>query len=174
MKKGKQALYGTKHVAAILEIPEWRVKNFSEGEAYRLPPSMRTGTGRGSRRLYRREDVLRIAIAERLVAFGFTPEAVGNGILEVRESELRSALSGETDERRHLPAGPEDEPSFQLVCEGGSWKVHKDEEWRLPSSGHGGVFVLDLDGVAERVYHALEEYSPWVPISSIRRKGGKR
>src|SRR5438270_479836 len=53
-------LYGTSQVAEILGIPEWRVKNFSEGAAYKLPPAHRVGSGRGSRRLYGWEDIFRI------------------------------------------------------------------------------------------------------------------
>ena len=79
-KRTEQQLYGTSQVARILDIPDWRVKNFSEGEAYRLPPSIQVGSGRGSRRLYTFEDVFRIAVADYLVKFGFTPEAVGRAI----------------------------------------------------------------------------------------------
>jgi hypothetical protein len=77
-------LYSTKQVAAMLEIPVWRVKNFSEGKAFRLPPSIQVGTGRGSRRLYDWKDVCRIAIADKLTMIGFTPKAVGMVIEETR------------------------------------------------------------------------------------------
>ena|ERR1700730_12395069 len=87
-KQQSEKLYGTKQVAELLRIPDWRVKNFSEGGAYGLPPSQTVGTGRGSRRLYRESDVCRIAIANALVTVGFSPEAVGKAIREIPESTL--------------------------------------------------------------------------------------
>src|SRR5207302_9816340 len=87
-KSRARELYGTKQVAEILSIPEWRVKNFSEGPAYGLPPAHRVGTGRGSRRLYGWGDIFRIAIAEHLVVCGFTAEAVGAAIREIPDSML--------------------------------------------------------------------------------------
>ena len=84
----RQSLYGTKQVADILQVPEWRVKNFSQGEAYRLPPSIQLGRGRGSRRLYDWKDVCRIAIANNMTNLGLAPEAVGKAIKEIPESKL--------------------------------------------------------------------------------------
>jgi DNA-binding transcriptional MerR regulator len=95
----RTALYGTKQVSSMLGIPEWRVKNFSEGEAYGLPPAIRTGRGRGSRRLYELADIYRMLIANELVGCGFTPEAVGRAVREIRESELISRDSGDPDVR---------------------------------------------------------------------------
>src|SRR5215469_14868575 len=87
-KKSTTELYGTRQVAAILDIPEWRVKNFTEGTAYRLPPGVQAGKGRGSRRLYGWGDIFRIGLAHRLVEFGFMPEVVGLAVREVPESLL--------------------------------------------------------------------------------------
>ena len=89
-RQSRAELYGTSQVAEILNIPEWRVKNFSEGEAYRLPPAKQVGRGRGSRRLYEWTDIYRILIANELVEMGFTPEAVGRAVREIPESKLVS------------------------------------------------------------------------------------
>src|SRR5581483_1392422 len=127
-KSAPAELYGTKQVAAILGIPEWRVKNFSEGAAYRLPPAHRVGTGRGSRRLYGWEDIFRIAIAAHLVACGFTAEAVGMAVREIPESTL-----GPYEEMlRTQNPGTEGILSAKetplLVCERGRWRVRKASE----------------------------------------------
>lgn len=90
--KGSRAkapeLFSTRQVAEMLGIEMWRVKNFSEGEAFRLPPTMLVGKGRGSRRLYDRRDVYRILIAHEMTMLGFTPQAVGAAIREIAESRL--------------------------------------------------------------------------------------
>lgn len=82
------ALFSTRQVAEMLGIEMWRVKNFSEGEAFRLPPTMLVGRGRGSRRLYDKKDVYRILIANEMTMMGFTPQAVGAAIREIAESRL--------------------------------------------------------------------------------------
>jgi hypothetical protein len=90
MKKDekKSRLLATKQVAAVLGIPEWRVKNFSEGGAYGFSPSQVVGQGRGGRKLYSLADTARLAIANELVNYGFTAEVVGRAIREIPESKL--------------------------------------------------------------------------------------
>src|SRR5215470_3930259 len=87
-EKSRRELYGTKEVALILGIPEWRVKNFTEGAAYRLPAAHQVGSGKGSRRLYGWSDIFRLGIAVRLVNFGFTPVTAGAAIVEIPASTL--------------------------------------------------------------------------------------
>jgi DNA-binding transcriptional MerR regulator len=84
-----ERLFGTTEVATILLIPEWRVKNFTQGLAYGLSPTQRIGKGRGSRRLYSETEIVRIALANELVEAGLTPEAVGAAIRELPESVIR-------------------------------------------------------------------------------------
>ena len=157
-------LYGTSQVAKILSIPEWRVKNFSEGAAYRLPPAHKVGTGRGSRRLYGWADIFRIAVADHLVACGFTAEAVGSAIREIPESVLgpyEAMLRSENPDFERLPA--KETPILLKV--GGGWRVSKasaatkeirqtlrhTEKWR-------GIFVLNLATFCDQVFWRLERY----------------
>src|ERR1700681_513404 len=135
-KQQSEKLYGTKQVAELLRIPDWRVKNFSEGGAYGLPPSQTVGTGRGSRRLYRKSDVFRIAIANALVTCGFCPEAVGKAIRELQsEAEL--------EESEHI-----------LVCNEGEWRLKNtgqvedlvQEQMQNPEA-KDGLFILNLASV---------------------------
>jgi len=141
-KESEQALYGTKRVAEFLGIPEWRVKNFSEGGAYGLRPSQTLGTGRGSRRLYSVNDILRLAIANELVVYGFTPQTVGRAVREIPESMLIRGLGQSADPSRPL-----------LVCTGGEfeWRVRnapevKDLLFRTieGTAKRRGVFALDF------------------------------
>lgn len=166
-KKTAPRLLGTKQVAEILEIPEWRVKNFSEGGAYGLPPTQTVGSGRGSRRLYNTTDICRLAIANELVNCGFTPEAVGRAVREIPESLLDDPVwpddsdLDDDDEEREYP--------MMLVYMRGKWKVRrpgelsalaldKYVEWNSESTG---MFMLNfgslLSKVATKIYAFLHQ-----------------
>jgi hypothetical protein len=166
-KKGKPELYGTRQVAAILDIPEWRVKNFSEGEAYRLPPSVRVGSGRGSRRLYGWADIFRIGLADRLVKCGFTPESVGRAVREIPESLLKpyaALLYARTEPKLSKKETP------VLVNSDGEWKVNLVTEvlrvWSQTVEHEGstsGLFVINLANVFDAIFSDLQLY--WTGVS---------
>jgi hypothetical protein len=138
-------LYGTKQVAELLGIPEWRVKNFAEGEAYGLAPSQKVGSGRGSRRLYNLADVLRLAVANELVKCGFTAEAVGRAMREIPESMLTAWWES------FVPV---------LVFAKGSWRVKRakevekllNETLKNLGSGEQGLFILDFSSLLTMVH----------------------
>ena len=149
--------YGTKQIAAILDIPEWRVKNFTEGAAYGLPPSaLPFGKGRGSRRLYTDQDLLRFAIADELVNCGFTPEDVGEAVREISESMLTSWTEQWIDEhkRTQLPI---------LVNVHGEWRVRKQAEVKklasevLSNDDWRGLFILNFPSLLESVVQGITE-----------------
>jgi hypothetical protein len=143
----ERELYGTKQVAELLNIPEWRVKNFAEGKAYGLRPTQKIGSGHGSRRLYDVLGLRRLAIASDLVDAGFTPEAVGRALRVVRDDDLGSFeefLGTRAAKLEKLPL---------LVCEKGEWAVQNAKEveetfearFKFVSGwDHGGVFVLNF------------------------------
>ena len=158
-------LYGTKQVAEILGIPEWRVKNFTEGEAYRLPPAHRVGSGRGSRRLYDWSDIFRIGLAEQLVKAGFTAEAVGQAVREVPESTLApygaTLRAGSPYKAENLK--PKDTPILQRTRS--VWRVvmapEAQTEFRKMAR-HGqssaGVFAINLATVCDAIFRNLERF----------------
>jgi len=161
----RRELYSTKQVAEILGLPEWRVKNFSEGAAYRLPPALQVGTGRGSRRLYGWVDTFRLGIANQLVEFGFTPESVGEAVREVPESTFAPY-------RAHLEAHePETGGKLKsketplLVKLGGAWRVVMadkiESEWSK-TIAHGGssraLFALNVANACDSIFAALYRY----------------
>ena len=161
-KKVKPELYGTRQVAVILGIPEWRIKNFSEGDAYRLPPSVQAGSGRGSRRLYGWEDIFRIGLADRLVRFGFTPEAVGRAVREIPESLLnpyQALLYARPEPKLNKKETP------LLVSSDGQWQVTMANEVQRVWSRtleHGGssrgLFVINLANVFDLIFSDLHQY----------------
>jgi hypothetical protein len=173
-KQARRELYGTKEVATILGIPEWRVKNFSEGAAYRLPPALQVGSGHGSRKLYGWEDIFRLGIANQLVNFGFTPESVGAAVREIPESTLapytadlqvQAFLQGKASSEAQLRS----KETPLLVRLGGrlgqGWRVKKASEVRGElgkTVKHGGssraLFVLNIANVCDSIFSRLERY----------------
>lgn len=153
-------LYRTADVAQILSIEEWRVKNFSQGKAYNLPPSVRVGSGQRRLRLYTFEGVLRLAIADELVKCGFTPEAVGSAMLAISDKQLTSWSAMVADSGHKA-----EEPNWRvlpvLMSVRGEWKVttasvfrddvlRYDAEWR-------GSFVLNLSALLGQVVRKIKE-----------------
>jgi hypothetical protein len=164
-KKLRAELYGTKQVAEILGLHEWRVKNFSEGPAYGLPPALRVGSGRGSRRLYGWADIFRIAIAEHLVVCGFTAEAVGAAIKEIPASVLKPY------EEMLQVEEPETEGRFSaketplLLSVHGAWRVRRAEELGETikqtlrhTESPDGLFLFNLATFCDRVFKKLYAY----------------
>ena len=77
-----------KQVAELTGIDDpIRVKLYSDVEAYGIRP-LHLGTGRGSRKIYSFDDVLRIAVAEQLSRFGFNAPAIGSALRRIKKSEL--------------------------------------------------------------------------------------
>src|SRR2546430_3786897 len=68
-------------VARILDVPMWRLQKFIDSPQYKFSPEGKLGTGQGSRRVFTREDIYRVALAARLVEDGFAAKFVGS-ILE--------------------------------------------------------------------------------------------
>jgi hypothetical protein len=162
--KKKASGYGTKQVSVILGIPEWRVKNFSEGEAYRMPPSVRAGSGRGSRRLYGWADIFRIGLADQLVGCGFNPETVGRAVREIPESLFRPYQAILYAEGRPEPTLTRNETPL-LVNDNGEWRVRMSTELESilsrtlehEGSSHG-LFVINLANVFDTIFAGLGRY----------------
>ena len=161
----KSELYGTSEVARILRMPEWRVKNFTEGAAYRLPPALRVGSGRGSRRLYSWQDIFRLGIADELVKFGFTPESVGAAIREIPESTLAPYEPFLRYERPETEGHLKASETPLLINHGGSWRflMAKDvqHDWSKTvkhGGGRKGLFVFNIANACDSIFAALERH----------------
>lgn len=163
----EQVLYGTKQVAEILGIPEWRVKNFSEGEAYGLPPSQRVGSGRGSRRLYNLNDVLRLAVASELVNCGFTPETVGRAVREIPESMLTMWPEVLQEPASKIKSAKELSEHFPLlVLAEGDWRVKKVHEVKKLLKEtfeyvgeERGLFILNFPSLLAGVHRQIKRFA---------------
>ena len=94
--------FGTGQAAEILGIPIWRLQKFLDSRQYNLSPEGKLGSGRGSRRVFSREDLRRIALATWLVRDGFAPQFVGAVVQQLEDSDLDVYIG---DEGEEIPLG---------------------------------------------------------------------
>ncbi len=64
-------------IAALLAMSAVKAKNWTAGRPFKIPASVRTATGTGSRNLYSIEDVYLMALANELSKAGFAAKAIG-------------------------------------------------------------------------------------------------
>lgn len=95
--------FGTGEVAEILGVPIWRLQKFLDSPMYQLSPEESLGKGRGSRRVFSREDIYRIAIAKHLVQDGFAAKFVGLLLQQIDDSDFYE--SHDQDGREVTPPG---------------------------------------------------------------------
>jgi hypothetical protein len=103
--------FGTGEVAQILDVPMWRLQKFLQGQRYDLSPTGQIGKGRGSRRLFTRMDIYRIATAARLTQDGFTPTFVAEAVQQIDDEDfidhmgyaVDSVLAFERGQGRSVP-----------------------------------------------------------------------
>src|SRR5882724_11499438 len=80
--------FGTGEVAEILGVPIWRVQKFLDSPEYNLSSEGKLGQGHGSRRVFTSDDILRIAIAARMVEDGFGAKFVGSVLEQIEDAEF--------------------------------------------------------------------------------------
>ncbi len=165
-KQDSSGLYGTRQVAAILALPEWRVKNFTEGAVYGLLPAEQRGKGRGSRRLYAIRDIFRIGIADELLTFGFAPDAVGEAVRKIPDALLTTEIGRATPQPREVP----------MLVKDVSWRLKKRTDTDLGLtrllSGEEGcteLFAMNLGRVCKGISEKLYQY--WTGYPQGRGKG---
>ena len=78
--------FSSGEAARILGTKMRRLNNFLEN--YPLSSSGQLGKGRGSRRMFSREDLYRIAVASRLIRDGFTPKLVVRVLQDIEDRDL--------------------------------------------------------------------------------------
>jgi MerR HTH family regulatory protein len=68
--------FSTGEAAEVLKMPIWRLQKFLDLKSYPLWPTAQLGRGKGKRRMFSKEDLYRVAIADFLLKDGFTPKVV--------------------------------------------------------------------------------------------------
>src|SRR5262252_3213921 len=83
-RHGTGATFGRSDVHRLLDIPEWKIANFSDPRyPYGLSPSFRGGRGRGKKGLYTLADVYKIAVADRMHSCGLDARIIGEALREL-------------------------------------------------------------------------------------------
>lgn len=82
------ATFGTGEVAQILGLPIWRVQKFLDSPQYNLSPEWQLGSGPGSRRVFTRDDIVRIAITVQMLQDGFAVKSVGSILEGIEDYDL--------------------------------------------------------------------------------------
>jgi hypothetical protein len=138
--------FGTGEVAQILGLPIWRVQKFLDSPQYNLSPEGKLGSGQGSRRVFTSDDIVRIAIAVRMVQDGFAAKFVGSILEEIEDYDLSW---------KHDQEGKEVPPPAILGLTRGEKRtiVKLFDSRRPPRLGEkdSPYYLLNLDEVKEEV-----------------------
>ncbi len=142
--------FGTGEAAKVLGIPIWRLQNFLSSRQYRLSPSGQLGKGRGSRQMFRTEDLYRLAIAAFLVRDGFTPKLVSTVLQAIEDSDLI-----DFDERGQVPPPV---VAFRRGTEGA--KVEFFPSGQPPAMKAGGpiYYALEMDKIIDEIDRRIEAF----------------
>ncbi len=82
--------FGSGDLARLLDVPLWRIKNFSQGPAYKLAAAAAIGSGNRKMRVYPAVDLFRFAIANQLEQSGHDPESIGAALDAISTNTLNA------------------------------------------------------------------------------------
>jgi hypothetical protein len=122
-------------VVRIVDIPRWRLEKFLTGKGYQLSPSGQLGKGKGSWRLFKAEDLYRLAVASRMVEDGFTAKFVSFVLQSIEDKEMFEF----------------DEVGNVRVPELGVFRTKEGPEVRFVSSTNKPYYVVPLADVVRTV-----------------------
>jgi len=144
--------FGTGEAAEILGIPIWRLQKFLDSGQYNLSAEGKLGRGRGSRRVFSREDLHRIALANWLVRDGFAPQFIGSVVQQLDDNEVGAYVSHEGEETSLGVA-------FYRGAEGPTVGVYAVQ--RAPALGekNSPFYRLDLDDVFREIDRRIDKKS---------------
>ena len=138
--------FGTGVVAEILGIPGWRLQKFLAGPRYQLSPSGQLGRGRGSRRVFYREDVYRIAIASYLVRDGFSPKFVSSVLQKTQDDYFR-----EDYDEQGEPVPPVGGIAFRRTNQAPRLQFLPSRQLAKKKTESDVYYVLDLDWIRKEI-----------------------
>jgi len=80
--------FSSGEAAEVLKMPIWRLQKFLDLESYPLWPTAQLGRGKGKRRMFSKEDLYRVAIADFLLKDGFTPKVVAEVLQMIEDRDF--------------------------------------------------------------------------------------
>src|SRR5258708_25286091 len=87
--------YGTGEVASFVGAEIWRIQKYLDSPKYRISPTGRLGSGKGSRRVFTLEDIYRLGVAEHLVRNGFSYKFVSEAVQQLEDEDLLGHFDSE-------------------------------------------------------------------------------
>lgn len=123
----RPARYGTSEVALILGTDDWRIRNFAS-DVYGFEPTVKA-TGRGTRRYYGFEALLRLAVADELYSVGFGPDAIKGAVQAIDDQKAIQKWSGSYDDRGKT------KPLSLILGNGKNRNGKWERVWRVVPSG---------------------------------------
>lgn len=142
--------------AGILGIPATRVKNWTIGRPLKISPSI-GATGTGSRNLYDRCDLYRLAIAAQLGRDGFAARAIQSVLDQLGTAFVASVFAVVTTGDGHVQWRKEGQLHVRVV----SRTQYEREGWGVvhgPVSRSLGCYVLNVVKITETVDGLAERY----------------
>jgi DNA-binding transcriptional MerR regulator len=156
MDSSANEIFFLAHVAAIIQIPESLVKNWTIGRPLKIG-THRSAMGTGSRNLYNIHDLYRFAVAKRLSIDGFAPRAI-QSILDGLSADFTSSEFAivTCGAGHHLQRSKQINLQVQLISQ-----LQLDREWwRIIDAVRSsfGCHILHIAGITENVDHRAEEF----------------
>jgi hypothetical protein len=139
-------VFGTGDVAGVLGIPIWRLQKFLDSPQYQLSAEGKLGQGLGSRRVFKMEEIYRIAVAKCLVQDGFAAKFAGQLLQQIDNSDFYESHDQDGEE---VPP-----PAWLGLVRGASAPIIKlFYSTRPPKLGEkdSPYYLLNLDAIKEEV-----------------------
>ena len=128
----------------------WRLQKFLTSPAYRLSATEQLGEGKGSRRVFSREGVYRIATALTLLHDGFAPEFIGRAVAQLDEPDFQELDTNGQHARLGI--------LFRRTAKGRQFEFFASgKPPEVKAGGFGVYYALDLGWVMDDVNRRIGE-----------------
>jgi len=125
-------------MAEVLGMPLTKARNWTIGRPLKIPASIRTASGTGTRNLYNIEDVYLMGLASEFSKAGFAAMAIGRLLNEVDATKLA-------------------EMDWLTVWRAGTLKFHLREGKQPPSEGVLLWHTVNVGAMVKRINEVVEK-----------------
>jgi DNA-binding transcriptional MerR regulator len=162
-------IFETRDVIWLTGIPATYLNKFIEHRSFGITPSIREGTGRGSRRLFSDEDVLGIALVWTLFQAGLRSKAIGEVLRGARTLETPEGLATDAAVAILQNCDSPDEDPHVLVIrrwlgrsrrKGGKLRVSLEtNDYAAPRLDLASELVIPVDMIFDEVNRKIQRFS---------------